>query len=99
MDASLHIGGSLWTGVSPPDSTQRVHKATQEFEAQLLSSLLAPLEQSFSTAPGEEKMAGADDYHSMATQALASALSASGGIGIAAMLARQLRDTKVPEPR
>lgn len=73
---------------------QRIVKAAQEFEAQLLATLLAPLEQSFSAVPGAE--AGADDYRSMAVQALAGALSGSGGIGIADLLVRQLVRTEVP---
>ncbi|MGC2193117.1 MAG: rod-binding protein [Terriglobales bacterium] len=71
----------------------RIVKAAQEFEAQLLSTLLGPLEQSFSAVPGTE--AGADDYRYMGIQALAGALSGSGGMGIADLLVRQLVRTEV----
>jgi Rod binding domain-containing protein len=81
----------LRTGETSP--RERMVKAAQEFEAQLLSTLLAPLEQSFSAVPGAE--AGADDYRAMGIQALAGALSGSGGIGIADLLVRQLVRTEV----
>ena len=81
---------------SPADETEhraRVYKATHEFEALFLSSLLSPLEQSFSSLSGQDS--GADDYHYMGIQALAGALSKSGGLGIAELLARQLLRTEV----
>lgn len=71
----------------------RVYKAAQEFETLLLSSLLSPLEQSFSSLSGQDS--GSDDYHYMGIQALAGTLSKSGGIGIAELLARQLLRTEV----
>jgi Rod binding domain-containing protein len=73
----------------------RVTKAAQEFEAQLLSYLLAPLEKSFSEVPGQGSPAGSDDYAYLGIQALASALSGSGGIGIAELVSRQVMRTKV----
>jgi flagellar protein FlgJ len=71
----------------------RVYKAAQEFEALLLSSLLSPLEQSFSSVPGQDS--SSEDYSYMGIQGLAGALSKSGGIGIAELLARQLLRTEV----
>ncbi len=76
----------------------RVAKAAQDFEAQLLSSLLAPLEKSFSAVPGESSApAGNEDYAYMGIQALASALSATGGIGIARLVLSQLKRTEVSD--
>lgn len=80
---------------SPVLHHERVVKASREFEAQLLSSLLAPLEKSFSALPGEESPPGGDDYGYMGIQALAAALSGSGGIGIADLVLRQLAQTEV----
>jgi flagellar protein FlgJ len=80
----------------PPGKTEqqaRVYKAAQEFEALLLSSLLSPLEKSFSSLSGQDS--SGDDYHYMGVQALAGALSKSGGIGVADLLARQLLRTEV----
>ena len=76
---------------SPAGKTEqhaRVSKAAQEFEALLLSSLLSPLEQTVASLPGQDS--GSDDYRYMGIQALAGALSKSGGIGVAKLLARQL---------
>ena len=71
----------------------RVYKAAQDFEALLLASLLSPLEKSFSSLSGQDS--SGDDYHYMGVQALAGALSKSGGIGVADLLARQLLRTEV----
>ena len=77
----------------PQDKTVR---AAHDFEAFLLTSLLGPLERSFSAVPGEPAMAGGDNYQYLGVQALAAGLAKSGGIGIADLLIRQLRGTKVP---
>jgi Rod binding domain-containing protein len=79
----------------PVRSPSRIIKAAQEFEAQLLTTLLEPLEKSFSSVGGKDSTAGDDDYGYMGIQALASALSNSGGIGIADRVARQLARTEV----
>ena len=64
-------------------------KAAQEFEAILLSTWLEKLQESY--AGGDDSM---DPAHgtlaSMGTQAIASALAARGGIGIARMLLQHL---------
>ena len=75
---------------TPEVSLTRGTKAAQEFEAHLLASLLDSLEKTFSTVPGQSAVPGADDYNYLGTQALASALAASGGFGIAAMIAPHL---------
>jgi len=79
----------LSTGRSP------ILKAAREFEAQLLETLLAPLQQSFSTVPGETSTAGSDNYSYLGMQSLATGLSSSGGIGIADQVARYLSRTEV----
>lgn len=75
------------------DQQARVYKAAQDFEALLLASLLSPLEKSFSSVSGPDS--SGDDYHYMGVQALAGALSKSGGIGVADLLVRQLLRTEV----
>jgi len=65
-------------------------KAAREFEARLIGSLLESLEKTFATLPGENTIAGADDYNYLGTQALAEGLAARGGFGIAAMISRHL---------
>ena len=77
-------------------SPNRLAQAAQDFEGILLGSLLSPLERSFSAIPGEDSQAGSEQYGYMGVQALASALSKSGGLGLADLVVRQLRSTEVP---
>jgi Rod binding domain-containing protein len=71
-------------------SPERISKAALDFEAILLRSLLEPLQKSFSKISGEANTAGQDEYQYMGTEALASALASSGGLGIASMITKQL---------
>jgi Rod binding domain-containing protein len=69
-------------------------KAAREFEAQLIGTVLQSLEKTFADLPGEDAMAGSDDYNYLGTQALASALAAGGGFGIAHLISRHLGNFK-----
>lgn len=70
-------------------------KAAREFEAQLIGTVLESLEKSFADLPGQDSVAGSDDYNYLGTQALASALAAGGGFGIARLISQHLGSTKV----
>ena len=102
---------SMPLSVSPPaedvggtaqaaQASSKLRKSAQEFEAILLQSWLEKMNQSFVGA-SESQDAAHDTVSSLGTQAIASALAARGGIGIAAMLLRQLqpsqRDVRTPE--
>lgn len=65
-------------------------KAARDFEAQLIGTMLESLEKTFAALPGQDNMAGEDNYNYLGTQALASALAAGGGFGIARMIAAHL---------
>lgn len=78
-----------------PRALGKVEKAAQDFEAVLLGSLLEAVEKTFSGF-GEDSSPGSGDYSYMGVQALASGMSARGGIGIARMILEQLGRTKVP---
>jgi len=65
-------------------------KAAREFEAQLIGTVLESLEKTFADVPGQDPMAGSDDYNYLGTQALASALAAGGGFGIAHLITQHL---------
>jgi hypothetical protein len=65
-------------------------KAAREFEVQLIGTVLESLEKSFATLPGQDSVAGSDDYNYLGTQALASALAAGGGFGIARLISEHL---------
>ena len=69
-------------------------KAAQEFEALLLANLLRGMQQAWSAVPGESSDAGSDNLRDLATQSLASALAASGGLGIARLIT-----SKFPTPK
>ena len=79
----------------PPKTPGQGAKAAREFEAQLIGTVLASLEKTFATIPGENEMAGEDNYNYLGTQALASAIAAGGGFGIAKLISQHLGDTKV----
>jgi Rod binding domain-containing protein len=80
---------------APPAVPGKAQKAAQEFEAVLLGSMLESLQKTFAgTAQADSP--GSDNYAALSTQALASTLSAQGGIGIATMILRHWGQTKVP---
>jgi Rod binding domain-containing protein len=71
----------------------RIEKGAKQFEAMLLGSWLQQAEQSFATIPGaedDENAAGRDQMMSLVVQSLAESLAASGGIGIAKMIAKAM---------
>jgi Rod binding domain-containing protein len=69
-------------------------KAAREFEAQLIGTVLESLEKTFAALPGQDAIPGQDDYNYMGIQALASALAAGGGFGMAKMIAGHLQAGK-----
>jgi Rod binding domain-containing protein len=74
---------------------RRIEKSSREFESLLLSNWLEKAYDSFGTMPGAEDDAdldsGKDQLNSIAMQSLAGAMTASGGIGIAKMIANRLQ--------
>jgi hypothetical protein len=81
---------TLSSTLATPLASGRGAKAAREFEGQLIESLLKDLEKTFATLPGKNSMPGADDYNYLGIEALAQALAAKGGFGIAAMITRDL---------
>jgi hypothetical protein len=75
-----------WSGPAPAAALTRGAKAAREFESPLIGSLLDSLEKTFATVPGETDVPGQDEYSYLGRQALASAVSAAGGFGIAKMI-------------
>jgi Rod binding domain-containing protein len=71
----------------------RLIRAAHQFEAVLLNQMLGALEHTFSTLGKEKTEAASDHYHFLGMQALASSIAAKGGIGIADMIVRSLRQT------
>jgi Rod binding domain-containing protein len=74
-------------------SETKIDKSAKEFESMLLSNWLQQAEQSMATVPGAEddEDAGArDQMMSLGVQSLATSMTNSGGIGIAAMISKAL---------
>jgi len=74
----------------------KAEKAAADFEGILLHSLLEKLQSTFAGIREDDASGG--NYAALGTQALASAIAARGGLGIARMLLQQWQ-TKVPELR
>ena len=53
--------------------------------------VLESMEKIFASLPGNDEMAGEDNYNYLGTQALASAVAAGGGFGIARMISEHLK--------
>lgn len=70
-------------------ASPKLAKAAREFEAILLQSWLEKMNKSM-PGEGESQDAAHDTISSLGAQAVASALSERGGIGIAAMLVQRL---------
>ena len=77
-------------------------KAARDFEAMLLTPLLDSLQKTFAGRSEDANIPGASDYRQMAAAALAQAIAARGGIGIAQLILRHFAPPKVSggaEPR
>ncbi|HWY04023.1 MAG TPA: hypothetical protein VNX60_10170 [Candidatus Acidoferrum sp.] len=86
------------TAAEPADlkAVLKNQKAARDFEAMLLTPVLDSLQKTFAGNSEEASITGASDYRQMATAALAQAIAARGGIGIAQLILRHLQPPKVP---
>jgi Rod binding domain-containing protein len=87
---------------NPPDAKAlsrndvlKNEKAARDFEALLLTPVLDSLQKTFAGDSEDAKTPGASDYRALGTQALAQAIAARGGIGIAQLILRHLQPPKV----
>jgi hypothetical protein len=90
------------TFIPPPDAklpdakaAVKNEKAARDFEAMLLTPVLDSLQKTFAGNSEDAKTPGASDYRQMGSQALAQAIAARGGIGIAQLILRHLQPPKV----
>jgi Rod binding domain-containing protein len=83
---------SLVQAVRAPTDDAKIDKGAKEFEAVLLGSWLQQAEQSFATIPGadDDQEPGRDQMMSMGVQSLATAMAASGALGIGPMIAKAM---------
>jgi len=70
-------------------------KAARDFEAMLLTPVLDSLQKTFAGNSEAAIIPGASDYRQMATAALAQAIAARGGIGIAQLILRHFDPPRV----
>lgn len=70
----------------------KIEKGAKEFESILVGTWLQQAEQSFATLPGaeEDQDPGKDQMMSLGVQTLSTSLTASGGLGIAKMIAKAM---------
>jgi len=72
----------------------KIEKSAKDFESILLGSWMSQAEQSFGSLPGadedDDADSGKEQFQGIAMQSLGSSMTASGGIGIAAMISKQL---------
>jgi len=80
---------------TPNTKAEKIRKYAGEFEANLLANLYKDMQHSLGQAPGEEDP-GADTLADMGIHALATGISAAGGIGIANLLIRHLISKGTP---
>jgi Rod binding domain-containing protein len=95
MSLSIPSDSAHIPATSSP-AKSKAEKAAQDFEAVLLGSLLESLQKTFAGS-SEDSLVGSSSYAQMGTQALAAAMSAHGGIGIARLILQQWKQSKVPE--
>lgn len=86
--------GALSAPTATSKEDAKIEKAGKDFESILLGSWLQQAEQSFAKVPGgdgtDDDDSSKDQFQGIAMQALAGSLTASGGIGIAKMITKNL---------
>jgi Rod binding domain-containing protein len=93
LSSASAAGAAMLPPAATPD-LNKGRKAAREFEAQLISTVLESFEKTFATLPGQDEIAGEDNYNYMGTEAMASALAEGGGFGIAQMISVHLTARK-----
>lgn len=87
---ALPVSSMDWARPASAAAPTRGVKAAREFESFLVGSLLDSLEKTFATIPGDTDTPGQDEFSYLGRQALASAVTAAGGFGIAKMIEQHL---------
>lgn len=88
MNISLSTNSNPLTTSGVPDAkaVAKNEKAARDFEAMLLTPVFDALQKTFAGDSEDSKTVGAADYRQMGSQALAQAIAARGGIGIAKLV-------------
>ena len=81
----------------------KIDKSAKDFESLLLTNWLQGAQESFASVPGGDEEEDADpgrgQLQGLAMQSLGSALTASGGIGLAHSIAQLLHKSDAPAPK
>jgi Rod binding domain-containing protein len=88
--------GGLAEPQQPAGQPRTIAQAARQFEALLIEHLLKMMREA--TQPESEKKGAAETYREIAGQQLACALAASGGLGIAGVIERDLGKEKAISP-
>jgi Rod binding domain-containing protein len=88
---------------TPKQQDDKIDKSAKDFESLLLTSWLQQAQQSFASVPGGDAEAdaepGKEQMQGFAMQSLGTALTASGGLGIADSIAKLLhKSSDKPAP-
>jgi Rod binding domain-containing protein len=84
------LSGQAVAARSDTAQARKIVRAARDFESVLLGSVFGALEHTFSELGGKPSDPGSENYQAMAMQALGKRLAASGGVGIANMIVRNL---------
>lgn len=87
--ATAPSAASAITKSTAAEKAHKLHHAAEQFEGILINTLWSGFQNDPMTAP-EDSDPGAGSMRSMGLQAMSTALAASGGLGLAAMIERQL---------
>ena len=83
----MQIDGSQYQNFSAiAHDSSRINKAARDFESILVATLLNSLQKAIGILPGAAEDAVQKSYGEFATEALASTICASGGLGISRLL-------------
>ena len=69
---------------------QKLHRATQEFEAMLIANFWKSMTESFSNSDEDSLDPGHSTWQDMGVQAMSEALSKAGGFGLGKMILKHL---------
>ncbi|HET9958839.1 MAG TPA: hypothetical protein VFQ61_30305 [Polyangiaceae bacterium] len=81
---------STSSGTNAATPRPEVLRAARDFEAIFLRTLLKPLENTTRLSTGGQSLPGQSAYGSMVVGALSDSLAASGGLGLAGVIARAM---------
>ncbi|MGB6386300.1 MAG: hypothetical protein WBE45_08740 [Terriglobales bacterium] len=101
MNISLsdHLNGLNAAKLPTAKAVTKNEKVARDFESMLLTPVFDALQKTFAGDSEDDKTTGASDYRQMGSQALAQAIAARGGIGIAKLILHHLQPHHLQAPK